>query len=311
MNTKLPGTDGWTDLCAVGPECEYWHAINDSPHEGAMSRIRLRSLLLATAGLTYLLLLIGIYTAASGAGLTCEGRWPLCDGAVFGLFPANWPSFIEWFHRVVAMIAGFVVIGATYGTWRWQNDRRIRLAMTTALVLYPLQALLGAGTVLDYSLLYLTAHFLTALVIFGAITVATLWYLPELATLARVRYALFSLVGLLPVLVALSPGTLIAHTATVQAIYYAIGLGMFALLLAVAVWSDLLETTASRLSRVRLLAAAGSVALGAQLLLGRYVYTDLIQLLDATAMAAVFLIVVTAVWLIHRTDPTNASPHAQ
>lgn len=276
-----------------------------------MSRSRLRTLLLATAGLTYLLLLIGIYTAASGAGLTCEGRWPLCDGAVFGLFPANWPSFIEWFHRLVAMIAGFVVIGATYGTWRWQDDRRIQLAMTTALALYPLQALLGAGTVLDYSLLYLTAHFVTALVIFGAITIATLWYLPEIATLARVRYALFALIGLFPVLIALSPGTLVVHTATVQAIYYAIGLGMFALLLAVVVWSDFVESTGSRLSRVRLLAAAGSVALGAQLLLGRYVYTDLIQLLDATAMAAVFCIVLTAALLTHRIEPDRTTSHAQ
>jgi cytochrome c oxidase assembly protein subunit 15 len=276
-----------------------------------MSRTRLRSLLLATAGLTYLLLLIGIYTAASGAGLTCEGRWPLCDGAIFGLFPANWPSFIEWFHRLVAMIAGFVVIGATYGTWRLQDDRRIQLAMTTALALYPLQALLGAGTVLDYSLLYLTAHFLTALVIFGAITVATLWYLPEIATLARVRYALLALIGLFPVLIALSPGTLVVHTATVQAIYYAIGLAMFALLLAVVVWSDFVESASSRLSRVRLLAAAGSVALGAQLLLGRYVYTDLIQLLDATAMAAVFLIVLTAAWLTHRIEPDRTTSHAQ
>ncbi|MEM4782070.1 MAG: COX15/CtaA family protein [Halalkalicoccus sp.] len=276
-----------------------------------MSRSRLRTLLLSTAGLTYVLLLIGIYTAASGAGLTCEGRWPLCDGAVFGLFPANWPSFIEWFHRLVAMIAGFVVVGATYGTWRWQNDRRIRLAMTTALALYPLQALLGAGTVLDYSLLYLTAHFTTALVIFGSITAATLWYLPELATLSRVRYALFAVVGLFPVLVALSPGTLIAHTATVQAVYYAIGLGMFALLLAVTVWSGLLDSATDRLSRVRLLAGVAATVLAAQLLLGRYVYTDLIQLLDATAMAAAFLIALVAAWLTTRIEPPTASPQAQ
>jgi heme a synthase len=276
-----------------------------------MSRSRLRGLLLSTAVLTYLLLLIGIYTAASGAGLTCAGRWPLCDGAVFGLFPANWPSFIEWFHRLIAMIAGFVVIGATYGTWRWQDDRRIKLAMTTALVLYPLQALLGAGTVLDYSLFYLTAHFLTALVIFGSITVATLWYLPEVASLARIRYALFVVVGLFPVLIALSPGTLVTHTAAVQAIYYAVGLAMFATLLAVAIWSSLLGSTIPRLARVRLLAGVGAAFLAAQLLLGRYVYTDLIQLLDTTAMATVFVIAVAAVWLTYRIGPATAGPQAQ
>ncbi|MCL7416868.1 MAG: COX15/CtaA family protein [Halalkalicoccus sp.] len=276
-----------------------------------MSRSRLRGLLLSTAGLTYVLLLIGIYTAASGAGLTCAGRWPLCDGAVFGLFPANWPSFIEWFHRLIAMIAGFVVIGATYGAWRWQDDRRIKLAMTTALALYPLQALLGAGTVLDYSLFYLTAHFLTALVIFGSITVATLWYLPEAASLARIRYALFVVVGLFPVLIALSPGTLVAHTASVQAIYYAVGLAMFATLLAVAIWASLLGSTIPRLARVRLLAGVGAAFLAAQLLLGRYVYTDLIQLLDTTAMATVFVIAVAAVWLTYRIGPATAGPQAQ
>ncbi|ADJ14725.1 COX15/CtaA family protein [Halalkalicoccus jeotgali] len=276
-----------------------------------MSRDRLRSLLLATTGLTYVLLLIGIYTAASGAGLTCAGRWPLCDGAVFGLFPANWPSFIEWFHRLIAMIAGFVVIGATYGAWRWQDGRRIRLAMTTALALYPVQALLGAGTVLDYSLFYLTAHFLTALTIFGSLVLATLWYVADIASIRRVRSALFVAVGLFPVLVALSPGTLVDHTAAVQAIYYAIGLALFATLLAAAVWSGLLEATASRLSRVRLLAGVGAATLAAQLLLGRYVYTDLIQLLDATAMAAAFLIAVAAAWLTARIEPAAASPQAQ
>ncbi|ELY39307.1 cytochrome-c-aa3 oxidase assembly factor CtaA [Halalkalicoccus jeotgali B3] len=286
---------------------------HDASHDtgATMSRDRLRSLLLATTGLTYVLLLIGIYTAASGAGLTCAGRWPLCDGAVFGLFPANWPSFIEWFHRLIAMIAGFVVIGATYGAWRWQDGRRIRLAMTTALALYPVQALLGAGTVLDYSLFYLTAHFLTALTIFGSLVLATLWYVADIASIRRVRSALFVAVGLFPVLVALSPGTLVDHTAAVQAIYYAIGLALFATLLAAAVWSGLLEATASRLSRVRLLAGVGAATLAAQLLLGRYVYTDLIQLLDATAMAAAFLIAVAAAWLTARIEPAAASPQAQ
>ncbi len=276
-----------------------------------MSRPRLRSLLIATTGLTYVLLLIGIYTAASGAGLTCAGRWPLCDGAVFGLFPANWPSFIEWFHRLIAMIAGFVVIGATYGTWRWQDDRRISLAMTTALALYPLQALLGAGTVLDYSLFYLTAHFVTALLIFGSLVVATLWYVPEVASLQRMRHALLAAVGLFPVLIALSPGSLIDYTAAVQAAYYAVGLALLATLLAAAIWSSILDTAAARLSRVRLLAATAVVALALQLLLGRYVYTDLIQLLDAAAMTVAFLIAIAAAWLTHQAERTTAAPHLQ
>lgn len=275
-----------------------------------MSRGRLRTLLPATTVLTYLLLLIGIYTAASGAGLTCEARWPLCDGAVFGLFPANWPSFIEWFHRLVAMIAGFLVIGTVYGAWRWQDDRRVRLAVTAAFVLYPVQALLGAGTVLDYTFLYLTAHFVTALAIFTSLVLATLWHLDGLATLGRVRYALLSVVALYPPLLALSPGTLVAHTAAVQAIYHATGLAILAALLAAGTWSGLLRSAEGRLARVRTLAASGAVLVGVQLLLGRYVYTDLTRLLEGTAMVAVVLLTLVAAWLTYRAEPRSTTRRA-
>ena len=273
-----------------------------------MNRTRLRTLLLATTGITYLLLLIGIYTAASGAGLTCEARWPLCDGAVFGLFPANWPSFIEWFHRLVAMVAGFLVIGTTYGAWRWQTDRRVRLGVTVALVLYPVQALLGAGTVLDYTFLYLTAHFVTALVIFASLVLATLWYLgAEVASLRRVRYTLLGVVALYPVLVVLSPGAFITHTATVQAIYYAAGLAIFAASITAAAWAGLLRSMTDHLGRIRMLAAVGSVLVGIQLLLGRYLYTELIRLLDVGLMATVVLIVGVAAWLTYRADPDGVA----
>jgi cytochrome c oxidase assembly protein subunit 15 len=53
-----------------------------------------RRLLLVTTVTTAITALIGVITATTGAGLTCEARWPLCDGAVFGLFPANFMSFI-------------------------------------------------------------------------------------------------------------------------------------------------------------------------------------------------------------------------
>lgn len=273
-----------------------------------MNRARLRTLLLATTGLTYVLLLLGIYTAAAGAGLTCDARWPLCDGAVFGLFPANWPSFIEWFHRLVAMIAGFLVIGTAYGAWRWQDDRRVRLGVTTALVLYPVQALLGAGTVLDYTFLYLTAHFVTALAILASLVLATLWYLgPRAASLRRLRYALLGVVGLYPPLLVLSPGAFVTHTATVQAIYYAVGLAIFVASLAAAAWAGLLRSPTERLQRVRLLAAVAAVLVGVQLLLGRYLYTELIRLLDATLMVTVLLLVGVAAWLTYRVDPAGAA----
>lgn len=273
-----------------------------------MKRSRLRTLLPATVGITYVLLLLGIYTAAAGAGLTCGARWPLCDGAVFGLFPANWPSFIEWFHRLVAMTAGFMILGSAYGIWRYGNDRRITAAMAVAVVFLPVQIWLGAQTVLTYTFLALTGHFITALVIFGAIILSTLWYFgADVASFGRARSVLLAVIALYPVFIALSPGTLITHTAAVQVIYYAIGLAVFAGLLVTTVWAGSLRTTADRLGQVRSLAAIGAVLVGMQLLLGRYVYTDLVQLLDATLMATVFLIAAVAAWLTHRAAPEEVA----
>jgi heme a synthase len=266
---------------------------------------RLRSLLLATTATTYALILIGIYTAATGAGLTCEARWPLCDGAVFGLFPANWPSFIEWFHRLIAMIAGFLVIGAAYGAWRWGSDRRVRLAVTLALVLFPVQALLGAGTVLQYTFVYLTAHLSTALIIFASLTLATLWsYGDGAASVARVRYTLFVVVGAVPVMLALSPGILLLHTPPVQVAYNAAGLLAFTGFVIVAAWSALLPAE-GRLDALGAVSVVGSVVVGLQLLSGRFVYTDLIQLLDAATLVATVALACSALALAYRLEPRS------
>jgi len=272
------------------------------PGCGAVSG-RLRSLLLATTATTYALILIGIYTAATGAGLTCEARWPLCDGAVFGLFPANWPSFIEWFHRLIAMIAGFLVIGAGWGAWRWQSDRRVRLAVGLALVLFPVQALLGAGTVLQYTVVYLTAHLSTALVIFASLTLATLWsYGDDVVSVARVRYTLFAVVAAVPVMFALSPGVLLVHTPPVQVGYNAAGLLAFTGFVIVAAWSGLLST-AGRVDALRLVSVGGASVVGLQLLAGRFVYTELIQLLDAATLVATVVLALTALALASRIEP--------
>lgn len=129
---------------------------------------------LLTSVVTFFLILLGVYTGATGSGLACDARWPLCDGWL-GLFPADWPSFIEWFHRFVAMIAGFLYLGLVYGGWRYYTDIRIRLAVTTAIVVLPAQILLGGATVLEYTPEIQVAHHAAALIIFTAVLAATLW----------------------------------------------------------------------------------------------------------------------------------------
>jgi len=134
--------------------------------------VRFRHLAAATTGLTFALILLGVYTGAIGAGLTCEARWPLCDGWL-GLFPANWVSFVEWFHRFVAMITGFAIIGTAVAAWRGDHSRRIKYATALAAVVLPAQILLGANTIVNFGAIAQVLHHGAAQTIFGSLTAAT------------------------------------------------------------------------------------------------------------------------------------------
>lgn len=135
-------------------------------------RIRFRHYLAVTTVSTFALILLGVYTGKIGAGLACEGRWPFCDGWL-GLFPATWPSFVEWFHRLVAMIVGFMILGAGIVAWRNDHDRRIQFALAVAIVMLPIQILFGANTVLNFGVWASMAHQTAAQIIFGALVFAT------------------------------------------------------------------------------------------------------------------------------------------
>ncbi len=118
------------------------------------------------------LILLGVYTGKIGAGLTCAGRWPFCDGYL-GLFPATWPSFVEWFHRLVAMVVGFMILGAGLIAWRGDYDRKITAALGVAIVMLPLQILFGANTVLNFGVMASMLHQTAAQLIFAGLVYAT------------------------------------------------------------------------------------------------------------------------------------------
>ena len=136
--------------------------------------VRFRHLAGATTGLTFGLILLGVYTGAVGAGLACAARWPLCDGWM-GLFPANWRSFVEWFHRLVAKVAGFAILGTALVAWRSGRDRRIRYATAVALAVLPVQILLGANTIFNFGVLAQVLHHGAALTIFASLVATTAW----------------------------------------------------------------------------------------------------------------------------------------
>ncbi|MDY6818890.1 MAG: COX15/CtaA family protein [Halobacteriales archaeon] len=149
--------------------------------------MRFRRLLAGTTGLTFFLLLLGVYTKEVGADLTCGMRWPLCDGGVFGLFPANMASFVEWFHRLIALVVGLLIIWTVYRAIReYGRGSRITRAVGGALLLLPVQAGLGALTVLKARLftvqtrlviepLISVAHYGTGVLLFTCLVAGTLW----------------------------------------------------------------------------------------------------------------------------------------
>jgi cytochrome c oxidase assembly protein subunit 15 len=259
-----------------------------------------------TTALVGTLMMLGIYTAATGSGLACSAQWPLCDN---GLLPQTIPSFIEWFHRLVAMVAGFFILG----TALWSasgGDRRTTLTATLAVVLLPLQVSIGAVTVTlsglfpnGYTPSTQGAHLVVALTIFTALVLTTLRAYSSRLTrppLDRARFALVGALGLVPVAVVLSRVvSLVPYTPAAQAAFYGVSLLLFAALVAGAVW--LAETPVSRL---RLPVGGALAAAFGTLLLGR----DLVFYTPTwrTANAALFVLVSAfagvTVWAIRRQE---------
>lgn len=73
------------------------------------------------------------------------------------------------------MITGFMILGTTYAAWRGGRSRRTRIASAVALVVLPVQILLGGATVTLYTALVQVTHHAAALVIFAALVATTVW----------------------------------------------------------------------------------------------------------------------------------------
>lgn len=125
------------------------HRVSDSP----VSYVHFSALTLVV---TYFVMVLGAYTSAIGAGLSCPD-WPMCYGTwVPFLHPDIVASssysvlqiFAEWAHRGLAMTAGFLILGTTVGAWvQYRDTRLIKWPATFALILLPAQVLLGGLTV--------------------------------------------------------------------------------------------------------------------------------------------------------------------
>src|SRR6266550_9593894 len=131
---------------------------------------RYRALVYLSLALTFLVVVWGGIVRVTGSGLGCPD-WPLCHGQFLpSLDPA---TRIEWTHRFLAIVSGLAVAGTVLWTLiSYRADRRVLWLGIAVAVLYPLQAVLGAITVvLELPPEWVTVHLANAELVLATLTI--------------------------------------------------------------------------------------------------------------------------------------------
>jgi cytochrome c oxidase assembly protein subunit 15 len=161
----------------------------------------LRRLSLLCVAMTVLLMGLGAWVKANGAGLSCPD-WPQCYGAWLPPFPSsdNGGTYhgqpvgytqaqilYEWTHRaVVSLLLVPLLAYAGLAVASKEVDRTARTLPVVGLGLYVAQAGLGAVTVVTGNPPWATTmHLLTATIFLTTLTVAACWI--HLRPLAEAR----------------------------------------------------------------------------------------------------------------------------
>ncbi|HXQ95684.1 MAG TPA: COX15/CtaA family protein, partial [Candidatus Acidoferrales bacterium] len=128
---------------------------------------RFQRLALVTAVATYLLVVVGAIVRGTGSGMGCPD-WPLCHGQ---LIPSttDYHPWLEWIHRFLALVIGFLALGVAALAWRGYRHRRsILWSSVLAVVVVLIQAVLGAVTVAENNAGdTVTLHLATAMILLG------------------------------------------------------------------------------------------------------------------------------------------------
>ncbi|HJM90164.1 MAG TPA: COX15/CtaA family protein [Dehalococcoidia bacterium] len=104
-----------------------------------------QKLTVITAVATLVLIGVGALVRTTGSGLGCPD-WPLCHGQIIP--PAEKTAIIEYSHRTLAMVVGFLIMGTAWVTLRsHSDDRPARMLAIISLPLLFVQAWLGKVTV--------------------------------------------------------------------------------------------------------------------------------------------------------------------
>ncbi len=130
-----------------------------------------RRLAVATALVTYLLIVWGGIVRVTGSGNGCgtSDQWPLCHGSLLPAWQIN--TLIEFTHRWIASVCTLLVIVLTVATWVWhRHQRRILIGTSVAAGLFVVQIALGALAV-EYNLPggVVMIHLANALLLFAVL----------------------------------------------------------------------------------------------------------------------------------------------
>ncbi|MBI5567079.1 MAG: protoheme IX farnesyltransferase [Chloroflexi bacterium] len=112
-------------------------------------RRRLVKWVLISLAAVIALLFVGAIVTATNSALGCLFDWPLCRGA---LIPNSTEvgTYIQWFHRLVALITGAILTYTTVLAWRLRDQfHAVWVAAGLALSFFSVQAVIGGTVVLS------------------------------------------------------------------------------------------------------------------------------------------------------------------
>jgi heme A synthase len=155
----------------------HWRLAGKAQSTDAMTFAQ--RLAVATAFTTLVLVGVGVLVRATGSGLGCPD-WPTCHGGAVP--PASRESLIEFSHRFLAMIVGFMVIGVAVCAWKFYRHVPFIVWLATLTVpLVGIQGLLGAITVVrELPPEIVATHLLTAMLVLSCeVTIAIAMFIED------------------------------------------------------------------------------------------------------------------------------------
>jgi len=127
-----------------------------------------------TALLTLGLIVFGAVVRVTDSGLGCGSDWPLCDGTIIPPLD-NLTAWIEWLHRLFAVLIGLIGLWTLGTAWRAyrRRDRMVLWLTAGAALLFLVQSGLGAIVVIfELPPTFVTLHLGTAMLLLGLLLAA-------------------------------------------------------------------------------------------------------------------------------------------